>query len=164
MCRGSIPLGCTIGDFMDEFFMRIAIEIARLSTCDVPVGAVIVHDERIIAEGYNMKEITKDPTDHAEIIAIKKASQVLGGWRLINCTMYVTLEPCAMCAGALVNARIDRLVIGTMDEKRGFCGSVEDLTSHPKLNHKIKVTKGVLENECRQLLVDFFKDLRKNKK
>jgi tRNA(adenine34) deaminase len=149
---------------MDELFMKKAIELAKLSTCDVPVGAVIVHDGKIIAVGYNMKEITKDPTHHAEIIAIKKASQVLGGWRLINCTMYVTLEPCAMCAGALVNARIDRLVIGTMDEKRGFCGSVEDLTSHPKLNHKIEVTKGVLEDECKKLLVDFFKDLRKNKK
>ncbi|MGM0395996.1 MAG: tRNA adenosine(34) deaminase TadA [Bacillota bacterium] len=148
---------------MDEKYMKRAIKIANNSTYDVPVGAVIVYKDIIIGRGYNRREIDKDPTAHAEIMAIQEASRYLGGWRLVDCTLYVTLEPCAMCAGAIVNARIPRLVIGAMDPRHGCCGSVEDLVRHPKLNHRVELKTGVLKKECAQLLKDFFKELRKSK-
>jgi len=151
---------------MDEFYMKKALEEAykAFSMGEVPVGAIIVKDGKIIGRGFNQRETLKDPTAHAEILAIKEASKSLGGWRLLGCTMYVTLEPCAMCAGAIVNSRIERLVIGTRDLKRGCCGTVEDLTNHPKFNHRLGVEFGVLEEECSSILSKFFKELREKKK
>ncbi|WP_422486028.1 tRNA adenosine(34) deaminase TadA [Gudongella sp. DL1XJH-153] len=146
---------------MDEKFMNEAIKIAKTSTYEVPVGAVVVYNDKIIGRGYNQRETKKNPIAHAEIMAIQEASRYLGGWRLVDCTLYVTLEPCAMCAGAIVNARIPRLVIGAMDPRHGCCGSVEDLVRHPRLNHRVELKMGVLEKECAQLLKDFFRDLRK---
>ncbi len=143
--------------------MYVAIKEAFACTYEVPVGAIIVHDGKIIGRGHNLIETCKDSTAHAEMSAIKMACEYLGGWRLLNCTMYVTLEPCAMCAGAIVNSRIDRLVIGAMDPKRGCCGSVEDLVTNPRFNHKVDLTVGVLESECSKILKDFFKKLRKDK-
>lgn len=149
---------------MDEFFMNKAIDIAKTSTYEVPVGAIVVYDGIIIGKGWNRRETEKDPTAHAEIMAIQEASRYLGGWRLVDCTMYVTLEPCVMCAGAIVNARLPRLVIGAMDPRFGCCGSVEDLVRHQRMNHRVNLTIGVLEKECASLLKDFFKDLRKSGK
>jgi tRNA(adenine34) deaminase len=145
---------------MDEFYMNEALKEAIVCTYEVPVGAIIVHKGKIIGRGHNLRETNKDPLAHAEIMAIKEASEYLGGWRLIDCTMYVTLEPCAMCAGAIVNSRIDRLVIGAMDQKRGCCGSVEDLVRNPRFNHRVELSIGVLEDKCSKLLKDFFKKIR----
>ncbi len=150
---------------MDIEYMKIALEEAKkaLSIYEVPVGAIIVYKGEVIARGYNTRETSKDPTAHAEMIAIKEASRYLNAWRLLDCTMYVTLEPCAMCAGAIVNSRIDRLVIGTSDDKRGCCGTVEDLVNHDKFNHKVEVDFGVLEDECSIIISDFFRELRNKK-
>ncbi len=151
---------------MDIKYMKIALEEAKkaLSIYEVPVGAILVYKGEIIGRGYNIRESSKDPTAHAEMIAIREASNHLDAWRLTGSTMYVSLEPCAMCAGAIVNARIDRLVIGARDPKRGCCGTVEDLTNHEKFNHRVDVEFGVLEKESRQILSQFFKDLRNAKK
>lgn len=150
---------------MDIFYMKEALKEAKkaYSTYEVPVGAVIVNNGEIIGRGYNQRESLKDPTAHAEILAIKDASKYLDAWRLMDCTIYVTLEPCAMCAGAIVNSRIDRLVIGTRDLKRGCCGTIEDLTNHPKFNHRLQVEFGILEDECSSIISSFFKELRENK-
>lgn len=147
---------------MDEYFMKIAIDEAykAYSIDEVPVGAIIVNNQKIIARGYNMRETLKDPTAHAEIIAIKKASEYLGGWRLIDCTMYVTIEPCAMCAGAIVNSRIGRIVIGARDPKMGACGSVVNIAQNASFNHRADISWGVMEKECSQIMKDFFKKLR----
>lgn len=151
---------------MDNFYMRHAILQAEkaYSTYEVPVGAIIVHGKKIIGCGYNKMESLKSPLAHGEIMAIEMASKYLDAWRLLDCTMYVTLEPCAMCAGAIVNSRIERLVIGSRDKKRGCCGSVLNLVDYPKFNHRLEVDFGVLEEECSLLLKDFFKGLRRNKK
>lgn len=143
--------------------MNEAIKEASVCTYEVPVGAIIVHEGNIIGRGHNLIETTNDPTSHAEIIAIRQASSYLNSWRLIDCTIYVTLEPCPMCAGAIINSRIKRLVIGALDEKRGCCGSVEDLVRHPRFNHRLDLTIGVLEEESSKLLKDFFKQLREDK-
>ena len=127
---------------------------------EVPVGAVIVHDGKIIARAHNQIKLLKDPTAHAEILAITQAASYLANERLINTTMYVTIEPCSMCAGALVLARVKRLVYGADDPRTGACGSVFNVTDNRKLNHRIKVTKGVLEKECVRLLKEFFKKKR----
>ena len=150
---------------MDKYFMKMALnEAYRAYEIDeVPIGAIIVKDNKIIGRGHNLREISKDPTTHGEIIAIKEASKSLGGWRLIDCTMYVTIEPCPMCAGAILNSRIDRLVIGAMDPKMGACGSVIDIMDNPKFNHRVNVTRGVLEEECSYVMKKFFKKLRKRK-
>ena len=147
---------------MDEIFMKLALEEAykAFSTYEVPVGAVIVHEGKVIARGHNKRESLKDPTAHAEMIAIRKASKSLNGWRLLGCTMYVTLEPCSMCAGAIINSRIERLVIGARDPKRGCCGSVINLVDNPNFNHRVEVKFNVLEEECSNILTSFFKDLR----
>ncbi|MCB5560495.1 tRNA adenosine(34) deaminase TadA [Anaerosalibacter bizertensis] len=147
---------------MDEMYMELAFKEAEkaFNILEVPVGAIVVHNGKVIATGYNMRETTKDPTAHAEIIAIKKASEYLGGWRLLDCTMYVTLEPCPMCAGAILNSRIDRLVIGTKDYKMGCCGTVVDLLHNNNFNHSVDTKFGVLETECREILKTFFKKLR----
>lgn len=151
---------------MDILYMREALKEAKkaYSIYEVPVGAIVVYNGQIIGRGYNQRETLKDPTAHAEILAIKEASKFLDSWRLVDCTMYVTLEPCAMCAGAIVNSRIKRLVIGARDLKRGCCGTVENLTNHPKFNHRLEVEFGVLEEECSSILSDFFKELREQKK
>lgn len=151
---------------MDVSYMKEALHEATkaYSTYEVPIGAIIVHDDKIIGRGYNKKESLNNPLAHAELMAIDQASKQLGRWRLTDCTMYVTLEPCAMCAGALVNARIDRLVIGARDHRMGCSGTVEDITNHKKFNHSIKVEFGLLEDECSGILSKFFKELRKKRK
>lgn len=127
---------------------------------EVPVGAVIVKDGEIIAKGHNRTETDRDPTAHAEMIAIREAAKALGGWRLSGCEMYVTMEPCSMCAGAVVWSRISRLVIGTMDPKGGACGSVFNIVQEPKLNHRVDMETGCLQEECAALIRKFFRDLR----
>ena len=141
--------------------LALAEEAAQLG--EVPVGAVIVQDQAIIAEGYNRRECEKNALRHAEILAIEQACKTLGGWRLPRCTLYVTLEPCPMCMGAIINARIERVVFGAYDPKAGCCGSVLDLMAYP-FNHKAQIVGGVLEEECSQKLKDFFLCLRKKRK
>lgn len=136
---------------------------AALELDEVPVGAVIVRDGEIIGRGHNRTRTDSDPTAHGEMIAIRQAAKRLGSWRLTGCTMYVTLEPCSMCAGAIVWARIDRLVIGAMDPKAGACGSVFNIPQEEKLNHFVDVETGVMQEECSVLLSDFFKELRKRR-
>jgi tRNA(adenine34) deaminase len=151
---------------MDEYYMYKALLEAEkaLANDDVPVGCVIVHNDTIIARAYNQIEKKKDSTAHAELTAIKKATKKIGYKHLLDCTMYVTLEPCAMCAGAIVLARIPRLVIGTKDPKTGACGSVLNITNEKRLNHRCDVRFGVLEEKCSYILKDFFKKLRKTNK
>jgi tRNA(adenine34) deaminase len=142
--------------------MRQALEQAERAarSGEIPVGAVIVREGEIIGEGHNRRESANDPLAHAELIAIREAAAALGDWRLVGCTLYVTLEPCAMCAGALVNSRVERLVFGTRDPKAGFCGSLGDLVTDERLNHRLEVTEGVLAEECARLLREFFATLR----
>ena len=149
-----------------EKFMKEALKEAQKAydKLEVPVGAVIVKDGKIIARAHNLKETKYDTTKHAEILAIQKASKKLETWRLLDCEMYVTLEPCSMCAGALINSRIKKVYIGTMDEKTGAAGSVLNLFRDYTFNHKVEVEKGIMKEECESLLKDFFKMLRKIKK
>ena len=144
-------------------FMEEALNLAReaAESGEVPVGAVIVRDGEIIGRGGNRTEAQKDPTAHAEMLAIRQALEAVGGWRLTGCDMYVTLEPCAMCAGAIVHARIRNLYIGTEDPKTGACGSVLDITGDTSLNHQPHVEKGILREECSGLLKYFFRQLRR---
>ncbi len=141
-----------------ERWMRAALELARQAydEGEVPIGAVIVHDGRIIGEGYNQRESLKDPTAHAEMIAITQAAQSLESWRLLDCTIYITLEPCPMCAGAIVLARIPTVIYGTTDSKAGACHSLFQITDDARLNHRAAVLGGVLQPECKGLLQDFF--------
>ena len=150
----------------DEKYMRAALKQAEkaYNLGETPIGCVIVHEDKIIARGYNRRNTDKNPLAHAEVAAIKKASKKLGDWRLEGCTMYVTLEPCQMCAGALVQSRIDEVVIGSMNPKAGCAGSVLNLLEVDGFNHKVKITRGVLEEECSAMLSDFFKELREKKK
>ena len=150
---------------MEEKFMKEALKEAKKAydKLEVPVGAVIVKDGKIIARAHNLKETKKIATKHAEILAIQKASKKLKSWRLEGCQMYVTLEPCTMCAGALIQSRIDKVYIGTMDYKTGACGSVLNVLEDYKFNHKVECKTGVLKDECEKILQDFFKDLRKIK-
>lgn len=143
---------------LDERFMRQALREAEaaLETGDVPVGAVILREGQIVGRGRNQRELLQDPTAHAEMIAITAAAEAVGAWRLIGCTLYVTLEPCTMCAGAIVNARIDRVVFGATDPKAGACGSVYNIVEDTRLNHRVKLTSGVLAQECADLLREFF--------
>ena len=151
---------------MQEKFMRAALREAQKAydKKEIPVGAVIVKDDKIISRAYNLKELKNDTTKHAEILAIQKASKKLGSWRLEDCEMYVTLEPCSMCAGALIQSRIKKLYIGTMDYKTGACGSVLNLLSDYKFNHTVEVETGVLAEQCEKILKDFFRELRADKK
>jgi tRNA(adenine34) deaminase len=146
----------------DERFMRAALAEAAEAAMlrDVPIGAVVVHDGRIIARGQNRREAGRDPTAHAELLALRQAARHLGGWRLAGCTVYVTLEPCPMCAGALLQARVDRLVYGAADPKAGAAGGIIDVLHGVRFNHTVEVTAGVCEAECRQLLQRFFAALR----
>ena len=131
---------------------------------EVPIGCVIVRDGKIIARGYNRRNTEKSTLAHAEIQAIRKASKVVGDWRLEDCTMYITLEPCQMCAGAIVQARIPRVVIGSRNPKAGCAGSILDLLHVPAFNHQVELEEGVLQEECSEMLTSFFRDLRKKKK
>jgi tRNA(adenine34) deaminase len=150
----------------EERFMKEAIRQAKKARAlmEVPIGCVIVCDGKIIARGYNRRNTDKNTLSHAELNAIRKASRILGDWRLEGCTMYVTLEPCQMCAGALVQSRIDEVVIGSMNPKAGCAGSVLNLLEMDGFNHKVKVRRGILEEECSEMLKSFFKDLREQKK
>ena len=149
----------------DIIFMKEALKEAKKAEriLEVPVGAVIVKDNKIIARAYNQKETKCDTTKHAEMIAIQKASKRLKSWRLTDCEMYVTLEPCSMCAGAIINARIRNVFIGALDEKTGAVGSVLNLFTDYKFNHEVLFEKGILYNECSGILKDFFKKLRNKK-
>lgn len=150
----------------DERYMRQAITQAKkaLENDDVPIGCVIVRDGKVIARGYNRRNKDRQSLAHAELMAIKRASKIVGDWRLEDCKMYVTLEPCQMCSGAIVQARIPEVVIGCMNPKAGCAGSVINLLDMAGFNHRVKITKGILENECSKMLTDFFKKMRENKK
>jgi tRNA(adenine34) deaminase len=147
---------------LDETWMGDALDLARAAEAggDVPIGAVVVRDGDVIARAANRTVRDQDPTAHAELLAIREAARALSSWRLTGCTLYVTLEPCAMCAGAIVLSRLDRLVFGAWDEKAGMAGSVGDIVRHPRLNHRPQVRGGVLEAECSGLLEEFFRELR----
>lgn len=151
---------------MDRFYMKEALKEARRAEelGEVPIGSVLVFEGEIVGRGHNRRESLKNPLAHGEILAIEEASRVLDRWRLEDCTLYVTVEPCPMCAGAIVNARIKRLVIGAMDKKTGACGSVVNLLEEGLFNHDVEVEKGILEEECKTLIKDFFKELREKKK
>ena len=127
---------------------------------EVPVGAIIVYEDEPIASGYNQPILAHDPTAHAEIIALRNAGKILGNYRLPNCTLYVTIEPCAMCAGAIIHARIKQLIVGATDMKAGACGSVLSVLNHPKLNHQVQYQQGVLATECREIIQSFFQKRR----
>ena len=146
----------------DLAFMRVALEEAARAPAigEVPIGAVMVRGNQILAQAHNYRELWQDPTAHAEIIAIRTAATALGTWRLTETTLYVTVEPCSMGIGAIILARVSRVVFGAWDAKAGACGSVFDLPSEPKLNHRVAVTGGVLEQESQALLQTFFKELR----
>ena len=160
----TVALQCPYGGSMrDIYYMNQALREAYKAYLknEVPVGVVIVKDDKIIARAHNEREALKDPTAHAEIIAIRRASQLLGGWRLTDCVMYVTLEPCPMCTGAVLQSRIKRLVISTKDIKSGACGSKVNLIQDNLFNHNIDVEYGILENRSSSILKKFFKRLRK---
>lgn len=150
----------------DERYMREALRQAKKAYAlkEVPIGCVIVQGERIIARGYNRRNTDKNTLSHAELNAIRKASKKTGDWRLEDCTMYITLEPCQMCAGAIVQARMGRVVIGAMNPKAGCAGSVLNLLEMPEFNHQVEVERGVLQEECSRMLTGFFQDLRKSKR
>lgn len=150
----------------DEKYMKEAIRQARKAwkLAEVPIGCVIVKEDRIIARGYNRRNTDKNTLAHAELLAIRKASRAVGDWRLEDCTMYITLEPCQMCAGAIVQARISRVVIGSRNPKAGCAGSILNLLNVPEFNHQVELTEGILEAECSVMLSDFFRELRERKK
>lgn len=155
-------LKCADQEAIDQKYMREAIKQAKKAYTleEVPIGCVIVYDGKIIGRGYNRRTIDKNPLAHAEIQAIRKASRKMGDWRLEDCTLYVTLEPCQMCAGAIVQARIPEVMIGCMNPKAGCAGSIYNLLQEPAFNHQVSLFKGVLEEECSQMLKDFFRSLR----
>ena len=142
----------------DEYFMRLAIREAQaaLDHDDVPIGAVVVRDGEVIGAGHNERELRQDPTAHAELLALREASRALGSWRVLEAVLYVTLEPCTMCAGAIVLARVPRVVYGATDPKAGAAGSVLDILAQPRLNHRPAVAGGLLAEECGAMLTDFF--------
>jgi tRNA(adenine34) deaminase len=150
----------------DEKYMKAALAQAKKAYAleEVPIGCVIVQNGKIIARGYNRRNTDKNATAHAEIAAIRKASKKTGDWRLEDCTMYVTLEPCQMCAGAIVQARMQRVVIATMNPKAGCAGSVLNLLQVEAFNHQVEITRGVLEDACASMLSEFFRELRSKKK
>ena len=149
----------------DQRFMDLALAQARLAAemGEVPVGAVVVHEGEVIAQAHNRREVDADPTAHAELIAMRDAAQKLGDWRLEDCTVYVTLEPCAMCAGLMVNARVSRCVYAATDPRGGFLGTLGDLSSHPVLNHRFEVTTGIRSEEAAEALRSFFRRVRAKK-
>lgn len=150
----------------DEKYMKEAIKQAKKAAAldEVPIGCVIVYEGRIIARGYNRRNTDRNTTSHAEINAIRKASRKLGDWRMEGCTIYITLEPCQMCAGAIVQARITRAVIGSMNAKAGCAGSILNLLEMEQFNHQVEVTRGILEEDCSAMLSSFFRNLREKKR
>jgi tRNA(adenine34) deaminase len=146
----------------DERYMKLALKQAERAyrLGEVPIGCVIVYQDKIIGRGYNRRNTKKTTLAHAEITAIDKASKVMGDWRLEDCTMYITLEPCQMCSGAIVQARIKRVVVGTMNPKAGCAGSILNILQMPEFNHQVELTTGVLESDCQEVLQRFFKELR----
>lgn len=155
-----------MSDNNDEFWMRHALMLARRAwqEGEVPVGAVLVHEGRVIGEGWNRPIGHHDPTAHAEIMALRQGGKVIENYRLLDTTLYVTLEPCVMCAGAMVHGRVGRLVFGARDAKTGAAGSLIDVLSHPGMNHQVQVDEGVLAEECAAMLSDFFRQRRAEKK
>lgn len=151
---------------LDEKYMKEAIRQAKKAYAleEVPIGCVIVYEGKIIGRGYNRRTIDKNTLAHAELQAIKKASKKMNDWRLEKCTMYVTLEPCQMCSGAIVQARIQRVVVGCMNPKAGCAGSILNLLDMPEFNHQVELTTGVLEEECSGMMKQFFKELREKRK
>jgi tRNA(adenine34) deaminase len=149
-----------------EYWMQEAIQAAKDAEAinEVPIGAVVVYNEQVIGRGYNTRETSLDPTAHAEMAAIRQASKALGAWRLLDCTLYVTLEPCPMCAGAIVQARLPKVIFGTTDPKAGCAGTLMNLLQEQRFNHQVEVIEGILQNECSALLSDFFRKLRKQSK
>lgn len=149
-----------------EKYMKLAIKEAKKAydLNEVPIGCVIVKEDKVIAKGYNKRNTDKNVLSHAELIAMKQACKKTGDWRLEGCTMYITLEPCQMCAGAMVQARLDDVVIGSMNPKAGCAGSILNILQMEQFNHQVNITKGVLEEECSKLLTDFFAELREQKK
>ncbi len=150
----------------DRHYMRAALEEAgkALALEEVPIGALVVFGGEIIGRGYNLRETSQDPTTHAEMIAIRQAAQHLGSWRLLDCTLYVTLEPCTMCMGAIILSRIPRLVYASRDPRAGAVGSIYDFSKDDRFNHRVEVTEGVLQEECSEYLSGFFRELRAKKK
>ncbi|HTX63640.1 MAG TPA: tRNA adenosine(34) deaminase TadA [Acidimicrobiales bacterium] len=146
----------------DEYFMRLALREAQraLEHDDVPIGAVIIRDGELLASGHNEREVRQDPTAHAEVMALREAAQTLGSWRLLDCVLYVTLEPCSMCAGAIVLARLPRVVFAASDPKAGAAGSVLDVLGEPRLNHRPEVAAGLLADESGAMLSEFFASRR----
>lgn len=159
-------MGEEINSLIEEKYMKEAIRQAKKAyrLWEVPIGCIIVYEDKIIARGYNRRNTDKNTLAHAEMTAIKRASKVMGDWRLEGCTMYVTLEPCQMCAGALVQSRISKVVIGSMNAKAGCAGSVLDMFHMKEFNHQIETVTGVLQEECSSMLSNFFKELRRKKK
>jgi tRNA(adenine34) deaminase len=153
-------------DSQDQAYMAAAIEEARIAGAlgEVPIGAVVVNGGRIIGRGHNLRESSNDPTTHAEMIAIRQAAAALESWRLLDCTVYVTLEPCVMCMGAIILARIPRLVYACRDPRAGAVGSIYDFSRDERFNHRVEVVEGVLGDECSEMLSGFFRDLRVRKK
>lgn len=150
----------------DERYMKQAIKLAKKAWKieEVPIGCVIVYDGKVIGRGYNRRTTDKNPLAHAELIAIKKASKKMGDWRLEDCTLYVTLEPCQMCSGAIVQARVKRVVVGCMNPKAGCAGSILNLLQVDRFNHQVELETGVLEDECSEMMKTFFKELREKRK
>ena len=154
------------GGYMKEYFMNLAIEEAKSAydLKEIPVGAIVVYENKVIGRGHNLKESLRDPLAHGEILAIREAANYLKSWRLEECSIYVTLEPCMMCSGAIINSRIKNLYIGSRDFKRGCCGTVEDFINADWQNHKVNIEFGILEEETNKVLTDFFKEMRAWKK
>ena len=150
----------------DEKYMKQAIKLAKKAWKmeEVPIGCVIVHEGKIIGRGYNRRTTDKNPLAHAELIAIKKASKKLGDWRLEDCTLYVTLEPCQMCSGAIVQARVKKVVVGCMNPKAGCAGSILNLLQVERFNHQVELETGILEEECSEMMKSFFRELREKRK
>jgi tRNA(adenine34) deaminase len=170
-CKGALLISLLIPTLKPaarqnhEYWMRKAIaEAAKAEAKDeVPIGCVIVKDGKIIARGHNLRETSQDPVGHAELIAIRKAARKLGSWRLLDTVLYVTLEPCTMCMGAVILARIPTVVFGCYDPKGGAAGSIYDLSSNPRLNHRVELLSGILERDCSSILSNFFAELRMRK-
>ena len=150
----------------DEKYMKQAIKLAKKAWKieEVPIGCVIVHEGKVIGRGYNRRTTDKNPLAHAELIAIKKASKKIGDWRLEDCTLYVTLEPCQMCSGAIVQARVKKVVVGCMNPKAGCAGSILNLLQVDRFNHQVELETGILEEECSEMMKSFFKELREKRK
>jgi tRNA(adenine34) deaminase len=148
----------------DHEYMQMALEKARLAPAlgEVPIGAVLVMDGQVLSQVHNFREVWQDPTAHAEVVAIREAAKRLGTWRLTDTTLYVTVEPCSMCAGAIIQSRISRLVFGARDPKAGACGSVFNLPDERRLNHRVQVVGGLMEQESQELMQSFFRSLREN--